>query len=192
MDLKEKIQNYTPFNEQEEADKKLMLYYLNTFDDCLTRENKIAHFTSSGFIVNKTRDKVLFIYHNIYNSWAWTGGHADGEEDLLQVAIREAKEETGIEEVNPVTEKLFALDILPVSSHIKKGKFVSSHVDLNATYLLEADDDKIVRPKLDENKAVNWLPIDHLEEYVSEKHMLSVYDKVIEKLKKLPNCEIHF
>ena len=56
----------------------------------------MAHMTASSWIVNEDYTKVLMIYHNIYNSWAWTGGHADGDEDLLHVAVKEAREETGL------------------------------------------------------------------------------------------------
>ena len=94
----------------------------------LVRENEIAHMTSSGFIVNKDRTKVLMIHHNIYNSWGWTGGHADGDSDLIAVAIKEAKEETGIKNANPITNDICSIDILPVNSHIKKGKYVASHL----------------------------------------------------------------
>jgi len=61
----------------------------------LLRDNEIAHITSSGFILNKSLDKALLIHHNIRNVWAWTGGHADGNSNLLEVAIQEAVEETG-------------------------------------------------------------------------------------------------
>ena len=75
MELIEQIKKYIPYNEQEEKDKELMLKYIDTFKDVLTRENEICHFTASSWIVNKEKTKVLMIYHNIYNSWAWTGGH---------------------------------------------------------------------------------------------------------------------
>mgnify|MGYP002237558723 CR=1 FL=1 len=52
--------------------------------------------TASAWVVNKDRSKVLMIYHNIYNSWSWLGGHADGETDLLAVAIREVREEAAL------------------------------------------------------------------------------------------------
>ena len=85
------IAAYVPQTEQEAADKELILDYIRRFpDNILTRENKIAHLTSSGFVVNADCSKVLMAHHNIYKVWAWTGGHADGDGDLLAVALREA------------------------------------------------------------------------------------------------------
>lgn len=84
----EDIKNYKPYNIQEKNDKELILLAVNNFNNLFTRENPILHFTSSGYIINKTRDKVLMIYHKIYNSWAWTGGHNDGDTNFLRVAIK--------------------------------------------------------------------------------------------------------
>ena len=106
MDWIKDIENYEPYNEQEIKDKDLILKCIKLHDDILTRENTIAHITSSGYIVNKSRTKVLMIYHKIYKSWAWTGGHADGDSNLLHVAIKEAKEETGLKNVTPITENI--------------------------------------------------------------------------------------
>jgi hypothetical protein len=100
------IKEYILYNEQEEKDKEVFIKCINMFDDILIRNNEIAHITSSAFIVNKDKDKVLMVYHNIYTSWSWVGGHADGEEDLLYVAMKEAKEETGIKNVSPVSDNI--------------------------------------------------------------------------------------
>ena len=105
--LKENLEKFVPYNEQEETDKRIMLKYLKDFDDVLTRQNEYGHFTSSAFILNKERTKLLMIYHKIYNSWAWTGGHSDGDNDLLYVAMNEAKEETGIKNVRPISEDIY-------------------------------------------------------------------------------------
>lgn len=179
------IEKYVPYNEQEAKDKELILNCINNMDNILTRENTIAHITSSGYIVNKDRTKVLMIYHNIYDSWAWTGGHADGDDDLLYVAIKEAKEETGINHIAPVTKDILSLDVLTVDGHIKRGQYVSSHLHLSVAYLLEASEDDVLRIKEDENSGVKWLPINELHLHCSEPYMINVYNKFNEKIKSL-------
>ena len=118
MILKEQLEKYVPFNEQEEKDKEVILEALSA-PDVFTRKNKNFHFTVSSWVVNPERTKVLMIYHNIYDSWAWMGGHADGETDLLKVAEREAKEESGITEIKPVSDEIYSLEVLTVSGHEK-------------------------------------------------------------------------
>jgi len=186
MNYKEQLERYIPYNEQEENDKKIMLEYINNFDNILTRDNEFAHFTASAWVLNKQRDKVLMIYHNIYNSWAWTGGHADGDIDLLGTAIREVKEETGIKEVVPIINDIFSIEILCVDGHVKRGKYVSSHVHLNLTYLLEASEEEILSIKEDENSDVKWIDLEDVKKFSKEKWMIKViYSKLNEKLKKL-------
>ena len=166
--------------------KETMLKYINTFDDVLTRNNEFGHFTASSWVVNKERTKVLMIYHNIYKSWSWTGGHADGESDLLQTAIRELKEETGIKNVKILDDNIFSLEIICVDGHVKRGKCVSSHVHLNLTYLLEVDENEDLKIKRDENSGVRWVNIEDVEKVVTEKWVAeNVYRKLNEKLKNI-------
>ncbi len=123
---------YEPRDEAEAGDKAMFLEYLRLFPDTiLTRENKIAHLTASGFVVNGDGTRVLMAHHNLYRVWAWTGGHADGDGDLLSVALREAREETGVEHIKPLSTAIASLDILPVWGHVKRGEWVPSHQHLN-------------------------------------------------------------
>ncbi|MGH4122812.1 MAG: NUDIX hydrolase [Clostridium sp.] len=179
------IKDYIPYNQQENKDKELIEYCINKFEDILTRDNSMAHITSSGFVVNKTKDKVLMVHHNIYNSWSWTGGHADGEDDLLAVAIKEAREETGVKNIYPVTSHIFSLDILPVLAHVRKGNYISAHLHLSVAYLVEADENEPLVVKEDENSAVKWIPIDEVNLYSNEPHMQNVYGKLVGKIKVL-------
>lgn len=183
--LRENIKKFVPYNEQEEIDKNIMLNYISDFDNSLTRQNEYGHFTSSAFILNKERTKILMIYHKIYNSWAWTGGHSDGDSDLLYVAMKEAKEETGIKDVSPISKDIYSLELITVNGHKKRGKYVGSHIHLNVTYLLEADENEKIHIKDDENSSVQWVPINKILEVTSETWVRDrIYNKIIDKMKK--------
>lgn len=181
MALREEILAFGPECEQEETEKRLMLAYLERFSDLLTRENEMAHFTASCWIVNPARDKVLLAYHNLYQSWAWLGGHADGDGDLRRVALREAQEESGLTQARILGEGIFSLEILGVDGHVRRGRYVGTHLHLNVTYLLEADDRLPIRAKPDENSAVRWMPVGEVLQAVSEPEMRVVYRKLMER-----------
>lgn len=182
MTLREQINAYTPYNAQEAADKRLLLRYLAEFDNLYTRENPLCHLTASGWITNDARTHVLMAYHNIYQSWSWTGGHADGDTDLLAVACREACEETGLPRVAPVSTEIFSLEILTVNGHVKRGEYVSSHLHLNLTYLLTGDEALPLYKKADENSAVQWMQLSDAITRCSEPEMRIIYGKLNEKL----------
>ena len=183
--LIDQIEKYRPYNEQEEKDKILILDWIRNNKNAFLRENTVAHMTASAWVVNKERNRVLMVYHNIYNSWSWLGGHADGETDLLSVAVREVKEEAGISNVHPVSEEIFSMESLTVDGHVKKGKYVSSHLHLNVTYLLEADPEEQVFVKEDENSGVGWFtPEEALKKSTEPWFVERVYGKLVEKMKK--------
>lgn len=180
------IEEYKPFNEQEEHDKELILSCLKEQPDIFTRENAVAHMTASAWIVNKDRTRVLMAYHNIYNSWSWLGGHADGETDLLKVALKEAAEESGVKNVRPVTDSIYSLEVLTVDGHVKRGSYVSSHLHLNVTYLLEADETDSLTVNEAENSDVSWFGLKEAVEASTEVWFQEhIYNKLNEKLKTI-------
>ena len=182
MIFKEQIVAYKPDNEQEENEKRVVLKYIEQFpENILLRDNEFAHITSSGFIMNKALDKVLMIHHNIYNTWAWTGGHADGEEDLLTIAIKEAKEETGLTHIEPLTEEILSIDILPVWRHIKKEKPIATHLHLNVAYVLIADEQAPLKVNEDETSGVRWIPVSEIETYSNETDIVKIYDRLVQR-----------
>ena len=177
----DEITTYVPCCEQEEKEKALMLAFASDHPDCLLRSGASGHFTASAWIVNRAHDKVLFCWHNIYRSWSWVGGHADGESDLAAVALREAREETGITS-GRLREGLFSLEILTVDGHEKRGVYVPSHLHYNLTYLIEADEREAVRMKADENSGVRWFPFAEALQASTEPWMAArIYKKLIDK-----------
>lgn len=183
MNLKEQIEIYKPFDEQEERDKEQFLRFINTFDDVLTRDNIFGHFSASAFVVNKEKNKMVVVYHNINDGWIYPGGHADGEEKLLDVAIREVEEETGLK-VKVLDNSIFSIQSAPVKGHIKKGKYVSAHLHLDVVYLLEADENQILTFREDESKGVKWIPFEESDNKSMCDFIRPIHKKLIKKLRE--------
>lgn len=181
--IKQQIENFKPTSEQEEKDKEYFLKFIDSFDDVLTRENIFGHFTSSAFVLNKDRTKILLVSRNIDDGFIFPGGHIDGEKDSLAVAMREVEEETGVK-AKPVFNEIFTIWTGPVKSHIKRGKFVPAHIHLDLVYLVEADDTKELRIKPDENKSVIWANFNDIGKKIGLiNSFVPVYENFREKLK---------
>lgn len=184
MKIEEQIKAYEPGNEQETRDKAQILRWMGENENIFSRENALAHMTASAWVVNPARDKVLMVYHNIYNSWSWLGGHADGETDLLSVAMREVREESGLKNVRSVDENIYSLEVLSVGAHRKNGEYISEHLHLNVTYLLEADESEPLCIKADENSGVRWFSVQDAMNASSEPWMVeNIYKKLASRVK---------
>ena len=181
MNLKKAISEFIPFNEQEIKDKEFFLKCIDSCEDVLTRNNELFHFSASAFVINKERNKVLVVYHKIYDNWAFPGGHGDGDSDLLHVALKEVKGETGLDDI-PLSTKIYGIESLPTIGHIKRGKYVSAHIHLDAVFLLQADDTKPLSYRKDESKGVKWIPIEETYNKDIVDFIRPVNKKIIQKL----------
>lgn len=156
--------------------------FVETTDDCCERSHQAGHCTGSAFVVSPNLDRVLLLFHPFLQRWLQPGGHADGSFDLLDVARREANEESGL----PFTElrpyKLgnqertpFDLDIHPIPDRPEKGEPAHFHYDLR--FLLVAD------PKLEltaesPEMLLQWLKIDEVSTKTDEESVLRMVRKV--------------
>ena len=182
--LRQQIMAYQPQDEREARAQQEILQQWDTLGAEIFQRPDAGHFTTSAIILNPALDKMLMVYHNIYQSLGWTGGHADGAEDLLQKAIEESQEETGITEVTPVSSAILSLDCLPVKEHYKKGRLVAAHTHYNVTYGFIASEKQPLRIKPDENSQVCWVALLGWQSKCKEPHMIPVYEKLIARVKE--------
>lgn len=184
LDIVQELRDFVPGCEQERRDREAMLRFLACHNDAFERTNLTAHMTASAWVLSPDRRQVVMVYHNLYRSWSWTGGHADGDRDLLAVARREVTEETGLARLELLQTGIFSLECLTVEGHEKRGQYVPSHLHLNVTYLLRALDREL-RQKPDENSGVAWFAPDEALAASTEPWMVErIYRKLARRAEK--------
>ena len=185
MDLLNFVKNYIPLEESDEQAKKSFVQFIEGFGDNLyTRDNLVAHISPACWIVNKDRNKVLLAHHNQLDKWAILGGHADGERDLLKVALKEAAEESNLKNIKPVYDYPVDLAVVVFPEHIKKGKLVPSHLHYYTVFMLEADENEKADINAEENSAVAWLDFDEISNKIKDKNDLTLFSRLVRKSRK--------
>ncbi len=179
------LKNSQTLSDEEIAERLSFLLFLEKFGTfAYDRANLIGQITASAWVFNPSYDKVLMIYHNLYKTWAWPGGHADKKTDLSAVAKREVMEETGVTVLHALDPSPIDVNILPVNAHYKKGSFVPPHLHYNVVYAFLADDCQELKIKKDENSGVCWLPVENLEKHCATDAAWPCYLRMLKKLKK--------
>ena len=127
--------------------------------DAFQRHHLPGHITGSSWILDVSRKFVLLVHHGTLNKWLQPGGHAEGEENVLNVALREAQEETGLKDFKVLRQDIFDLDIHPIPA--RKG--FPDHLHYDIRFLFEADKNEKVIVS-DESHDVAWVALDELRE----------------------------
>lgn len=152
FDLKKSLENYYPLNQYEKDVKIDMLQLLASNKDCFQRFSEAGHFTGSCWLVNNDNSKFLLTLHKKLGFWLQLGGHADGDSNLLRVAIKEAYEESGLSNIVVLSPEIFDIDL----HYIPKFGSVPGHYHYDVRFLLKNcdSDDKIKIS--DESNDLRW------------------------------------
>ena len=171
-DILEKLSQFVPLNRRDSECRDRFFEFIRANQDCFERSLEIGHITGSAWIVNPGRDRFLLTFHKKLELWLQLGGHADGNPDVLEVALREAREESGIVNIAPLSERIFDLDIHRIPEH----KGVPEHFHYDVRFICEADDRKALTIS-DESHDLRWLTAEEVRERTSEESMLRMLRK---------------
>ena len=167
------FQSYqTDFNEE----KKFVSSFLELLkhEDCFQRTHLPGHITGSAWIVNRERSRTVLVHHAKLNKWVQPGGHADGDEDILRVALREAEEETGLKDLSS-NENIFDVDIHLIPAR----KDFPEHFHYDIRFLITGDENEKIAVS-EESHDVKWISLSELEKFTNERAVLRMKDKLLQ------------
>ncbi|MGH9598871.1 MAG: NUDIX hydrolase [Terracidiphilus sp.] len=128
-------------------------------DRLLDRNSIPDHWTASAWVVEPSRQEALLLFHRKLQRWIQPGGHADGNPDLPQVALREAREETGLKSLRLSSREIFDFDVTPIPAR----KDIPAHNHLDVRFLLWADRDEPILES-EESDGVRWVRLAELSQ----------------------------
>ena len=141
-------------------------------EHCFERSLLVGHITGSAWIVDPAREQALLTHHGRLDKWMQLGGHADGDPNILQVALRESREESGIDGIRPVNESVFDVDVHEIPARGAEP----AHFHYDVRFLLEADHRRPLQVT-SESKALAWVKLTEVVKLTRERSVLRMVEK---------------
>lgn len=170
--LLDQLADYAAKHPDEAETVARFIDFVRSDGDCFERSLAIGHVTGSAWIVNADGTQVLLTHHRKLDRWLQLGGHADGDPDVFAVAMKEAREESGLSDFEPVGDGIFDLDIHPIPAR----KSDPEHLHYDVRYLLRATGatDYVVS---DESHDLRWVPLEEVTTLTTEDSMTRMVRK---------------
>lgn len=165
------LSTHRGIDEGEESMRREMLKFVQNEPMCFERSLLKGHLTASAWLVDPDRKNVVMLLHSKLGLWLQAGGHSDGNPDLLEVALQEVREETGLE-VKPVNRNIFDVDIHTIPAR----KEVPEHLHFDVRFLLEADP-TIPLEMNHESRKLAWIPLQEVSGHNSDRSILRLVEK---------------
>jgi len=170
--LLDRLRSYHAIDERDAECAGRIVEFVEREERCAQRSLEHGHLTGSAWIVNREGDKVLLLHHRKLGRWLQPGGHADGELNLLSVALREAREESGLSSLTPWTTEIFDLDIHTIPERNSEPK----HLHYDVRYVLTADDHEPLQGN-NESHGLAWIALDRISDATEEESVLRMQRK---------------
>ena len=180
MKILEALQNYKTDYEEEKPFIQETIDLIQNSKNPFDRSNTIGHVTGSAWLLNSDGTEVLLTHHKKLNRWLQLGGHSDGSNDTWAVALREAQEESGIEEIEFVNNGIIDIDVQIIPENIKKAEPQHKHYDIR--FLLKAKNNNYIMS--DESNALKWFDNSEVTKLYKDGAINSSMYRLFEKAQK--------
>lgn len=176
LPLLTKLREYRPYDQHERDMYETLVRFVETEYNCFDRALQIGHVTGSAWIVDHTGTQALLTHHFKLDRWLQLGGHADSDPDILRVALREAREESGLEYIRPLSEAIFDVDVHPIPARGNEPR----HLHYDVRFLLEAGADAPLAIS-SESKDLAWVPLTDIARVTTEQSIARMVTKSLQR-----------
>ena len=170
--LLERLEGYAGRYPAEKETLDSMQRFVRAHPDCFERSLGIGHITASCWLVDPQGTSVLLTHHRKLGRWLQLGGHSDGNSNSLQVALREAEEESGLSCIRPLCEEIFDIDIHAIPERGDEAE----HLHHDVRFLLRAEQTQGLRVSA-ESHDLSWVPLTRLTDYTDDPSILRMAAK---------------
>lgn len=160
--LLQQLSRYIPSDEHDKQALEDTTYFVKNTANCFERVCKIGHITASAWLINSNHHQAMLLHHKKLNKWLQLGGHTDGESNILTAALREAREESGIFDIVPISTEIFDVDVHAIPAYGDTAE----HYHYDIRYLFKVTNPKAQPVSNHESNSVQWMSameINHLE-----------------------------
>ena len=178
FDLLTELKKYKPQDKKEMEYVKQTIDFLEHGENQFVRTNLKMHLVAGAYLLNEKMDKVLLTNHKALGIWLPFGGHSDGEKNSLNVALREVREESGIENIDIGNGEIIDVDIHTIPENLKKNEPEHKHIEIR--FIFKTPQEQFVMS--DESNAVAWMSIDEFKNLLINGNYYSGAERIVKKL----------
>ena len=177
QDLLDKLRRYTPINPAEIESRRRIIQFVESTPECFNRSHLPGHITGSAWLIDESAGRVLLTHHRKLDKWLQLGGHCDGDADVLNVALKEAVEESGIADITAVSSDIFDLDVHPIPARGDVAEHL--HYDIRFLCRIHGDHTYLIS---DESHELAWLTPDAILDMHVGQSILRMREKWIQHM----------
>jgi 8-oxo-dGTP pyrophosphatase MutT (NUDIX family) len=174
--LLDKLRDYQPYDQHEREMHETLIRFVETEAQCFERSLQSGHITGSAWIIDHSHSQALLTHHFKLDRWLQLGGHADGDADILRVALREAHEESGLDDIKPLSQTIFDVDVHSIPARGKEPR----HLHYDVRFLLEADADAPLVIS-SESKDLAWISLMDIGQVTTDSSITRMVAKSLER-----------
>jgi 8-oxo-dGTP pyrophosphatase MutT (NUDIX family) len=149
---------HRPYDERERNMVERLAAFVAAEPRCFERTLESGHLTGSAWVVDRGLQHVVLMHHRKLGKWLQLGGHADGDPDLRRVALREAREESGLSRIELARASIFDLDVHEIPERPNEPAHI--HYDVRFAFFADAGAPLFAS---EESSEVAWVPIARVE-----------------------------